>query len=180
MKLRLISGKFGGRFIGSPDNKGITHPMNERVRISLFNILGDKLRGANVLDAFAGTGSLGLESISRGSSRVTFIENNAKALDVLRNNIKALEIDEITEVIPTTIEKWYKNNNSLRYDVIFTDSPYNEPQLSTVSRLSELLTTSGIMIVSYSGRGEVPQLDKVVVVDNRSYGEAALAFYQKK
>src|SRR5687768_9476806 len=73
MFVRIISGEFGGRKIEAPDNSR-THPMGERVRNALFNSLGEKIVGASVLDAFAGTGSVGLEALSRGAKHATFIE----------------------------------------------------------------------------------------------------------
>src|SRR5687768_2848338 len=72
VRIRLIAGEFGGRYLDSPDT-GRTHPMGERIRSALFNILGD-IEGTLVLDAFAGTGSLGLEALSRGAAKVTFVE----------------------------------------------------------------------------------------------------------
>jgi 16S rRNA (guanine966-N2)-methyltransferase len=179
VNIRLISGKFGGRLIQTPDGK-ITHPMSERVRSSLFNILGDKVKDAEVLDAFAGSGSLGFEALSRGALHVTFVDHDRVASDTLKGNINKLEVNQQTVVLQMDIESWLKNNNGKLYDVIFTDPPYNDMQFSTVSRLAQLLSPNGIMILSYPGRGEVPPEIGIVVVDNRSYGTAGLAFYRKK
>jgi len=180
MNIRIIAGKFGGRSIQAPEGK-VTHPMSERVRSSLFNILGDKVVEANVLDAFAGSGSLGLEAISRGAKNSTFIERDRAASRSLNENILALGISAQTMAFQMGLSTWIDKNSDKKYDVIFTDPPYNDLQLSTVSRLAKMLATNGIMILSYPGRGEdLPPEIGIVVVDNRSYGTAALAFYQTK
>jgi 16S rRNA (guanine966-N2)-methyltransferase len=178
MNLRIIAGKFGGRIIQAPTGK-ITHPMSERVRSSLFNMILDKLPNAKILDAFAGSGSLGLEALSRGAAHATFIERGREAGDILSRNIKELGVESISESFKMNVNSWITKNQDKMYDVIFTDPPYNDMQFSTVSRLSKLLSPNGIMVISYPGRGEVPTVDGIVVVDNRSYGTAALAFYHK-
>lgn len=179
MNIRVISGKFGGRNIQAPEGK-TTHPMSERVRSSLFNILGDQVKDADVLDAFAGSGSLGIEALSRGAKHATFIERDRIANGILRDNIKLLGADGVSTVLQMNVSTWINKNNNKLYDVIFTDPPYNDMQFSTVSRLAQLLSPNGIMVLSYPGRGEVPPEIGIVVVDNRSYGTAALAFYRKK
>lgn len=179
MRLRLISGKYGNRQLQAPDGR-LTHPMSERVRGSLFNIINNELQGANVLDAFAGTGSLGLEALSRGANHTTFIERDRLAYKILLENIKMLNCVEKTTSIQAGVSSWIKNNQNILYDIIFVDPPYNNLQLSTVSKLVSLLKNNGLMVLSYPGRGEVPTVNGVVVVDNRSYGTAALTFYRKK
>lgn len=179
MNIRVISGKFGGRNIQAPEGK-TTHPMSERVRSSLFNILGDEVKDAEVLDAFAGSGSLGIEALSRGAKHATFIERDRVANRILNDNIKLLNAGDQSTVLQMNTSTWINKNNDKLYDVIFTDPPYNDMQFSTVSRLAQLLSPNGIMVLSYPGRGEVPPEIGIVVVDNRSYGTAALAFYRKK
>jgi 16S rRNA (guanine966-N2)-methyltransferase len=179
MNVRIISGKFGGRLIEAPDGT-TTHPMSERVRGSLFNMLGETIKNAEVLDAFAGTGSLGLEALSRGAKHATFIERDRAASDILVKNISKLNANADATVLQMNVATFITKNPEKIYDVIFTDPPYNDMQLSTVSRLVKILSPSGIMILSYPGRGEVLPINGIVVVDNRSYGTAALAFYRKE
>jgi len=179
VNLRIISGKFGGRTIQAPAGK-VTHPMSDRVRGSMFSIISDEIQDAKVLDAFAGTGSLGLEAISRGAVSATFVERDRQANLALLENIKMLGVDNITTLVQLGLNAWIDKNQNNLYDVIFVDPPYNNLQLSTVSQLVGLLKPNGLMILSYPGRGEAPSIMGVVVVDNRSYGNAALTFYRKK
>ncbi|MGH7218063.1 MAG: 16S rRNA (guanine(966)-N(2))-methyltransferase RsmD [Candidatus Microsaccharimonas sp.] len=178
MKLRLIAGKFGGRIIeGSGTNR--THPMGERIRGSLFNIIGDEIEGANILDAFAGSGSLGLEAISRGAKFATFIERDRAAQSVISNNVRTLGVTDEIKLIKAPVASWASTTNE-QFDVIFADPPYHDLQLSTVGKLTKLLKPNGLMVLSYTGKGEVPTELGVVVVDNRSYGDAVLAFYRRE
>ena len=179
MNVRIISGEFGGRIINAPEGK-TTHPMSERVRSSLFNILGTKTQDANILDAFAGSGSLGFEALSRGASSAIFIERDRQANRILSENVKLLNVNDKTKVLQMNVSSWITKNEDKYFDVIFTDPPYNDMQFSTVTRLGQLLSPNGVMVLSYPGSGEVPSIMGVVVVDNRSYGNAALAFYRKK
>jgi 16S rRNA (guanine966-N2)-methyltransferase len=178
MNIRLIAGTFGGRVIeGSGTNR--THPMGERIRGSLFNIIGTEIADAKVLDAFAGSGSLGLEALSRGAQHATFIERDRVAQNVITNNIKTLGVANVTKLVKAPVASWLETTEE-QFDIIFADPPYHDLQLSTVMRLTKVLKPNGLMVLSYSGRGEVPTGLGVVVVDNRSYGDAVLAFYRKE
>lgn len=178
MNVRLIAGKFGGRIIeGSGTSR--THPMSERIRNAMFNKIGSEIQGKTILDAFAGSGSLGFESLSRGAKHVTFIEKDRIAYKIISNNIELLKVTEATTNIKANLSTWL-NKTDEHYDIIFADPPFHDPQLSTVEDLFALLKPNGLMVLSYPGKGERPTETGVVVVDNRSYGNAALAFYRKE
>ena len=176
MNMRLIAGRYGGRTISAPDTPR-THPMGERIRGSLFNILGD-ISEARVLDAFAGSGALGLEALSRGAASVVFIERDKAAQKHIVANITTLGVQTSSQLISTSVAKWDETAQQQSFDLIFADPPYFDLQLSTLSRLVKYLKTNGLMVVSYPGRESAPTVNGVVVVDKRSYGDAALAFYR--
>ena len=170
MRVKLIAGKFGGRFIQAPPGS-TTHPMGERVRSAMFNSLGEAVRGAKVLDAFAGSGAIGLEALSRGAESVVFVAENINTVGTNENSI----------VIKTTVANWLESMSvTEEFDLIFADPPYHNPQFSTVSRLMGLLKPGGHMVLSHSGIGEVPIQNGIVVVDNRSYGGAHLTYFRKE
>ena len=179
MRIKIIAGKFGGRLIQAPEGK-ITHPMGERVRGALFNIISSNIEGAEVLDAFAGTGALGLEAVSRGAKNATFIERDRIANRILNENIELLNTQSDIRAYKIGLSTWIDKNPDAKFDIIFADPPYDDLQLSTVERLVGLLKLNGLMLLSYPGRCEAPNLNGIVVVDNRSYGNANLAIYRKK
>jgi len=177
MNVRIISGVYGGRSIeGSGTDR--THPMGERIRNALFNKIGDEIIGASVLDAFAGSGALGLEAVSRGAVQAIMIDKDRVAQNIIKKNIATLDAATYAKLIKgsvaTVIEKLDQ-----QFDIIFADPPYHETQFSTVIKLFALLKPNGLMVLSYPGRGEAPTGAEVVVVDNRSYGNAALTFYRR-
>ena len=181
-QIRVIAGKYGGRKIDAPDfSNSRTKPMGERIRNAMFNRIGEEIRGARVLDAFAGTGSVGLEALSRGASFVTFVERDKIAQKILQKNVLSLGAENESEIIRTTVNNWLGTAEPEMYDIILADPPYHDLQLSTVSRLFGLLKPKGLMVLSHTGRGEGPNLENsIVVVDNRSYGNATLTSFRRE
>ena len=178
VNVRLISGLYGGRIIeGSGSSR--THPMGERIRNAIFNKIGSEVKDAEVLDAFAGSGALGLEALSRGAKNITFVERDRVAQKIISNNIALLGVEGQSSLIKAPVSGWIKATNK-QFDLIFADPPYHDPQLSTVTELFSLLKPNGLMVLSYPGRSETLAETGVVVVDNRSYGNAAIAFYRRE
>ncbi len=179
MNVRLIAGYLGGRIIDAPGRRS-THAMSERIRNAMFNSIGDEIRGARVLDAFAGSGSVGFEALSRGASEVVFIEKDRIAAKIIANNAKVLDVDKNTTVVKTTVNNWLDTTTTDDFDIIFADPPYHDPQLSTATKLMGLLKPTALMVLSHPGRGEVSPRTGVVVVDNRSYGSANLTYFRRE
>jgi 16S rRNA (guanine966-N2)-methyltransferase len=178
VRLRVIAGELGGRFFDSPDTD-TTHPMSERMRGSLFNILGD-IGGKTVLDAFAGSGALSFEAASRGAKQVLALEKDKLAQKVVVKNIDLLGLGERVKLVKANCRAWSEQNPEAKFDLILLDPPYHDMQFSTVSLLTNHLNANGLMVLSYPGRDSAPTVNGVVVVDNRSYGDAALAFYHPR
>jgi len=178
MRLRIIAGALGGRLFDTPDTT-TTHPMGDRIRGSLFNILGN-IAEKTVLDPFAGSGALGFEAVSRGAKSVILIDRDKRAQKTIEQNIENLGLSEQIKLVKTNCSVWSEKNINQKFDLILADPPYNDEQLSTISKLVRHLKPKGLMVLSYPGRGLVPTVNGVVVVDNRNYGDAALAFYQQR
>jgi 16S rRNA (guanine966-N2)-methyltransferase len=150
--------------------------MSDRVRGALFNMLGD-ISGLSVLDAYAGSGALGLEALSRGAASVQFVEIDGKASQTIERNIKDLGVGDRAKSTKANVEFWSKRNPDTKFDLVLLDPPYDSVDLSTISLLSGHIKNNGLMVLSHPDRGSAPTVNGVVVVDNRSYGDAALAFY---
>ena len=178
MNVRIISGKFGGRTIDAP-GRTTTHAMSERARNAMFNSLADYVRDKTVLDAFAGSGSLGIEALSRGAKHAVFVEKDRIAAKIIQKNIETLDITDLSKVVQAGVSSWIDTSGHGLFDLIFADPPYTDMQLSTVVKLFALLKVGGTMILSHPGNGEVPNQHGIVVVDNRSYGSLHLTYFQK-
>lgn len=177
MIVRIIAGTLGGRKIDAPD-RVTTHAMSERARNAMFNSISAEIQGARVLDAFAGSGSIGIEALSRGAEEAVFVERDRIACKIIAKNLTSLGLDNRTQLIRTTVNNWLETSEPERFDIIFADPPYNDPQFSTVTKLFGLLKPGALMVLSHSGKGEVPLQDGIVVVDNRSYGNLHLTFFR--
>lgn len=182
MRIRIIAGKYGGRKIDAPRGRN-THPMGERIRNAVFNKIQSELVDAEVLDIYAGTGSLGIESLSRGAKKAVFVDNSRLAQKIIKNNLELLHIDEDAARLFRCSAKSFLSQNDEKFDIIFTDPPYWDAlnQFSTIERIFNLLKPGALMVLSIPGKCEelvVP--NEIVVVDVRYYSGATLAFYRKK
>jgi 16S rRNA (guanine966-N2)-methyltransferase len=141
--LRIIGGKFRGRkLLYSGDIR--TRPMKDRLREAVFNLVGTDIKGSHALDLFAGTGALGLEALSRGATRATFIEQHYPTSAIIKQNIAALEVNNQTEVVPGNVFIWFRRHPDLGELpwVVFCSPPYN----FYVERMTEMLDIIGGMI----------------------------------
>ena len=121
--MKVISGILKGRNIKGYDIEG-TRPTMDRVKESLFAMIQDDIRDSIVLDLFAGSGALGLESLSRGASSCYFVDTNLKAYKTIKDNIKSLKISEHTEVFLQDYKTFLNNNKDKKFGVVFLDPPY--------------------------------------------------------
>lgn len=134
--VKITSGLFRGRELKAPQN-GVTHPMGSREKLALFNSLSDKIKDKIILDVFAGTGALGLESLSRGASHVTFIEADKKAAEILKQNAIVLGVFEQVRIYNTKAEKIDFDSP---FDIVIADPPYeyfHDLPLSVLDRLAK-------------------------------------------
>ena len=170
---KITSGKYRGRKILTPG--GNTHPMGSREKLALFNMLGGKIKGALVLDAFAGSGALGIEALSLGAEEVVFIEKSAAASDIIKKNLKTLGIGDEAKIIQKTVS--HIAPELAQFDVILADPPYDKFDLSEVLSLMPLLKDEGIMILSHPDTP--PVLPGLILEKTRQYASAHISFYQK-
>ena len=124
--MRIIAGQLRSRSFKAPKGQ-LTRPTTDRVRESLFNMLGSRIdfQGAIVLDLFAGTGSLGLESLSRGAALVTFVEENAVVIKCCRSNTRSLGVEEASAFFQQDAVSFLKTYRGPAFDIIFADPPYD-------------------------------------------------------
>ena len=169
-QLRIISGQFGGRLIDAPKTKA-THPMGERERAAIFNQLRDDIPGRRILDAFAGSGAIGLEALSLGASHVDFMEIHPKAIRTLQKNIKNLGVADQTSVLRAPDGD---------YGIIFADPPYDKPQYELVFSLVNHLVPNGLFVLSHPDTPEPPTHPYLELLSDKQYAAARIKLYRKK
>ncbi|MBO1740493.1 16S rRNA (guanine(966)-N(2))-methyltransferase RsmD [Leifsonia sp. TF02-11] len=183
---RIVSGFAGSLALRVP--KSGTRPTSDRVREAVFSGLEarDALRGAHVLDLFAGSGALGLEAASRGASNIVLVEKSPAAAAICRRNAEAVvraapkEARPVVDVRATSVLPYLANAPAARFDLVFVDPPYDLPDgelLAVLTGLVPLLTEDAVVCVERSTRDGAPTLPVGLVLDRtRAYGETAVHY----
>jgi len=182
--LRVIAGEYKGRRLEMP--KGI-RPTRDSVREAVFNIIATHIRGVRVLDLFAGSGSLGIEAISRGAFHATFVDNARQAAQVIQKNLNSLMSDSIkkSEVLTRdayrAIKFLHKQKES--FNIIFIDPPYYKNQVKKCLKslsLYDILAPSGFIIAEHSKRDNVPEEESAFKLKRQSiYSGTYISIYTK-
>ena len=179
MKLRVSAGKLGGLKFDAPrGNK--THPMSEKIRMALFNMLGD-IKGLTVLDAYSGSGALAFESISRGAKHVYAVEKDNAAYITIKENKESLHIGDELKVSIANISSWLKTND-LKYDIIFCDPPYNDVKVRHLQRIQSYVKDGGLLVVSLPTaivNDVLEELDDVKHLTTKEYANASIVILKK-
>src|SRR2546423_1045789 len=182
--MRIIAGQFRGRRLLPPEGDA-TRPITDRVKQSLFDILAPDLPGAIVYDCFAGTGSMGLECLSRGAAHVTFFESDRSAVALLRKNIAALGVEDRCATIDQDLFVWFASaansfGRSPQTDLIFLDPPYRflGERPDALRRLAKLIKLHhlkpGGSLVFRHDAGDALDLPSLKTFDRRVYGGMAI------
>lgn len=156
--IRIISGNFKGRRLKLAPGPSV-RPMQDKVKGALFNILGDRVRGAVCLDGFAGTGSIGLEALSRGASRCVFVDEFYPAIKVLKQNVEKCGAGEKAVVLHREFNRAVIDlaKQGVRFDVVFLDPPYRllkERNPLRVLRKRDAVKPGGLVVLRHYYRIE--------------------------
>ena len=178
MKMRIISGEFKSRLINVPDSK-LIRPMTDRVRETLFNLLNNKIDfdGIKVLDIYSGSGSLGIESVSRGASEVHFVEKNFPIYKNLLQNIDSLGIGEKCTVHKMEVIKFVNSFSEMNFDLMLADPPFFKDDIYEVTKnilVNNLLNKNGFMIVERSIQTKEKDIENFETEPFKIIGDACL------
>lgn len=176
--MRIISGRLRGQQINSPHGHH-THPMSEKARGAIFNVLGD-VGGLTVLDAFAGTGAIGFEALSRGARSAVFVERDKAAQRAIFETIEQLQVQDQTQLDVANVTSWSGQNRDKQFDVVFCDPPYDHFNVAFVRKITRHVKPGGIFVLSFPGDEENPlKFEGFELRSHKTYGDAQLAFYQR-
>jgi 16S rRNA (guanine966-N2)-methyltransferase len=178
--MRIIAGALKGRRLDAPAWDGL-RPTSDKLRETLFNILGARIDGARVLDAYAGTGAVGIEAISRGAAHVTFVERDARAIDLMVRNLERCGVLRAYAIIRADLGGGAPGPLAAAYDVVFLDPPYDANPGEAVAAVEAALAPDGLLILEHARRRTAPEstarLDRYRAVNS---GDSALAFYRHR
>lgn len=174
--MRVNSGWLGGQVFDSPRGHR-THPMSDKMRGAIFGVLGD-IKGLTVLDAFAGSGALAIEAISRGAARAVAVDVDKAAESVVAKNIEKLGIQDRMKSIRANVSAWSNRYINEKYDIVLCDPPYDELQYKVLRKLPRHLAVDGVLVLSLPGKHEPLKLDGLKIVQSKDYGDSQLLFYK--
>jgi 16S rRNA (guanine966-N2)-methyltransferase len=183
-EMRVISGSAKGRRLLSVPGDS-TRPVTDRVKEAVFNILGRDMVGARVLDLFAGTGSIGIEALSRGATEAVFVEWDRKALQILRRNLELTGFGSRAHVVAGDVFRFVSRGATIEdflYDLVYIAPPQYqglwERTLMTLDKV-ELVSDTGVVVVQIHPKEyENLILQHLVLNDQRRYGSTMLCFYE--
>jgi 16S rRNA (guanine(966)-N(2))-methyltransferase RsmD len=180
--LRIVAGKWRGRPLRAPKGLAV-RPTSDRVREAIFDILGEEVAGAAVLDLFAGSGALGLEALSRGASRGVFVESDPAAYAFLRKNIESLGAEEAESCLLDYRKALRRlRARSMRFDLVFLDPPYGRglaaDSAAGLSRAA-LVRQGGTVVVEEAIRAPEAAFPEAWAISaDRRYGDTRVMLYR--
>ena len=184
--MRIIAGKLKGNTLHIPKDK-ITRPLKDIARESIFNLLTHsnkillQLKQSNVLDLYAGTGSFGLECMSRQAKSVCFVEKRKDAVEILEKNIEKLEVKKNVNIFIDDVFSLIKRQNifKLKFDLIFCDPPFKNLNIEKLIQLiytNNILRKDGILILHRNKNANEKLPDYFKIIDERIYGISKVTF----
>lgn len=178
--MRIIGGEARGRRLKAPRGAG-TRPTADRVRETIFNVLGQRFDGERVLDLFAGSGALALEALSRGAGRAVLVEKDRAAAAICAENAAALGYEGRVEVLRSDVAAAVARLAG-PFDLVFLDPPYAEGPAAALQLLEEhgLVAPGGIAVAEHDRRREPPEaVGALRRIDLRRFGDTAVSFYER-
>ena len=176
--MRIITGTLKGRRLVAPAGQSV-RPTSDSLRETLFNVLGDSIVGARVLDAFAGTGAIGIEALSRGAVHASFVESDSRVIRVLNDNIRACGVADACAIIRHDFLS--ARPSGAPVDLVVADPPYDIRALEdVVARGADWLAGQGRLVLEHSRRRDSPEaagtLRRTRIL---TAGDSALSFYDR-
>jgi 16S rRNA (guanine966-N2)-methyltransferase len=180
--MRIVAGRWRGRTLKAPTWEGL-RPTSDRLRETLFNILGASVAGARVLDGYAGTGAIGLEALSRGAARVTFVERDPRAVQLIERNLAALDADGASDraIIRADFADAAVRLSGEPFDLIILDPPYaHDAAAHALTAAAPLAGPAARLVVEHATRYAAPA-DVAGVSLRRTVkaGDSAMSFYER-
>jgi 16S rRNA (guanine966-N2)-methyltransferase len=177
--MRVIAGGLKGRRLKAPTWDGL-RPTSDRLRETLFNILGGEVVGARVLDGYAGTGAIGIEALSRGAAWVVFVERDRRAADLVEENLRHCGVSEGYAIIRADLDRATGPFGPQPFDLILLDPPYAVTDMErAIAHAGEWLSREGLLVYEHARRTTSPtRAGALARVRTVMSGDSALSFYR--
>ena len=179
--MRIIAGRYKGRRLNGPLWEG-TRPTSDQLRETLFNIISPKINGARVLDGFSGTGALGIEALSRGAEAITFIDDDLRAVQLIKKNLEACGVLDGYTILRNDVQVALNRMSAdTLFDIMLFDPPYAVSGLDDVLQAgAQHLLPDGILIVEHSVRRALKKPSNISIIREVRTGDSVLSFLEAK
>lgn len=177
--MRVIAGSAGSITLVSPRDRA-TRPITDRVKETLFGILGERVLDARVLDLYAGSGAIGIEALSRGAAHATFVERSREGLAAIRSNLERTRLAAAASVHGDDVLRYLERTGDGPFDLVVLDPPYAERAiLAPLERLGPHLAPDATVVVKHFWRTPIPDVAGLERWRERRFGETALTFLDR-
>ncbi len=177
--MRVIAGIARGVPLAAPRDRG-TRPITDRVKETMFGILGPRVLDARVLDLYAGSGAIGIEALSRGAAHATFVERHRDAVAVIHANLAKTRLAAEASVHAQEVARFLSGPPEGSFDLVVLDPPYAERAiLAPLSGLAPWLAPGATVVVKHFWRTEVPPAPHLLATRERRFGETMLTFLER-
>ena len=179
--MRVIAGELKGRRLDAPDWPGL-RPTSDKLRETLFNILAPRIRGARVLDGYAGTGAVGIEAISRGAAHVSFVERDKRAATLIETNLGRCGVVERYAIIRAAFAGNVGAPGGEPFDIVFLDPPYGPAELAAaLAAADSVVAGSTLLVIEHARRDPAPERAGALARTREVIsGQSALALYRRR
>lgn len=182
--MRITGGEFGGRNLIVPKTDAI-RPTQDRVRESLFSILQPEIGGARFLDLFAGSGSVGLEALSRGAAAATFVEGSRRHVEILTQNLQAMRAEARGEVVVANAYRWISSYTGPGFTIAFADPPYvlgeerGYAQVLATLAVRNVVRVDGLFIAEMTAVQRAEETPDWDLLRDRTYGKTRICIWRR-
>lgn len=187
--MRIIAGQYRGRNLKSPPSLEV-RPTSDRLRETLFNVIAPRINDTRFLDLCAGSGAVGIEALSRGASRATFVDRSPQMCDLIKANLDLCRVERNqSEVVNADAADFVRRfiakqpDSGKPWDIVFFDPPYADNYLAVLKHFeahaSSLLSDNGLLVIEHQHKTELPeQIGALNRYRLLKQGDSALSFYQ--
>jgi 16S rRNA (guanine(966)-N(2))-methyltransferase RsmD len=178
--VRIITGTAKGKQLLVPHK---ARPISDRAKSSIFSVIGEDIRNKRILDLYAGSGSLGLESLSRGASSCTFVESDRFAVDDLKKNISTTGLSELAYVARQKVFAFLNDQPDNTFDIVFADPPYefykndSKRAAGLLHHVVQIIPPGGAIVLKHPRSIDIPEIDGLITADSRNFGENTVTLW---
>jgi 16S rRNA (guanine(966)-N(2))-methyltransferase RsmD len=163
---------------------GVTKPITDQLKSSMFSMLADDILDKNIVDLYAGTGSLGLEALSRGARACVFVENNSDVVEILKQNIEKTKLEEKSQISKMGVSTFIDLQQDEQYDIVFAGPPFpyfkrKKPIQKFLAKAIRIIPSGGGIVLQHPPKQNLDNFENLKLADTRCFGNSCFSIWVK-